>query len=1027
MFGFHLSFDRPWYLLLLAVLPVLWWFSFQSLAALGRVRRVVALLIRTALVLLFVLALAETQLVRTSEKLTVIYLLDQSESIPKRQREAMIGYVRGTVERHRDGKRGDRAAVVVFGRQAAVEVGPIDDVPPLSDRIEAYVDSEFSNLEAAMKMAKALFPEDAAKRVVIVSDGNENMGDARRLARNFAESGIGIDVVPIAVEARSEIAVEKITIPADVRRGQPFDLRVVLVNNTEVPEGEDGSVTGKLRIMRRTSKRETLLVESDVVVPPGKTVIVPSVPETINNPDFYRYEAIFVPDDPEADVMVQNNRATAYTMVGGKGRVLIIEDKENRLDDGETGEFDYLVERLRAQNISVTTMFTDNLFTDLADLQAYDTVVLANVPKASGESVAQLTHFSDAQVKTLVTNTEQMGAGLVMLGGPNSFGVGGWNNSELEKAMPVDFQIKNLKIQAVGALALIMHAGEIAEGNHWQKVVAREALKALGDQDYCGILHYDWTNGDRWLWKNSAGKGLIRVGGFRQEMKARLDKMAPGDMPEFEPAMKLAAKAFAKLPQAAVKHMIIISDGDPSPPRRATIQALIDQGVKVTTVGINAHGTAGTRVMQKIASQTGGKYYRVNNAKALPKIYQKEVRRLARPLVIERETGFRPTLEGTHEMIQGIDARLPPINGFVMTQVKDSPLVEVSMRSPIPAGKDDNVVLASWTYGIGRAVAFTTDGGQRWATSWTGQEMYDKLFSQIIRWSMRPVGDTGRFSVAADPKDGKINVVVTAWDKDDEYLNFLDLKTTVVGPDMKPISLNLRQTAPGRYVGEMEGEDAGSYFVTINPGQGHSMIRAGVNVPYSAEYRDRKSDFELLSYMAEREPKGGQAAGLVIDPTGEGGNEALMAANSFRHDLEKATSSQDTWHFLLLIGGCLFFGDVFFRRVQVNFAWVMPILSNARDTLFRREKAPVESEMISRLSRRKAEVSGQIKERKAAARFAPDEDLAVDDAVADQPAAAAPETRRGPSEGKMAPQKEAEEDSYTSRLLKAKKNALKKR
>ena len=199
------------------------------------------------------------------------------------------------------------------------------------------------------------------------------------------------------------------TLPADVRRGQPFDLRVVLVNNTEVPEGEDGNVTGKLRIMRRTSQRETLLVESDVVVPPGKTVIVPSVPETINNPDFYRYEAIFVPDDPEADVMVQNNRATAYTMVGGKGRVLIIEDKENRLDDGKTGQFDYLVERLQAQNISVTTMFTDNLFTDLADLQAYDTVVLANVPKASGESVAQLTHFSDAQVKTLESSQQLMG------------------------------------------------------------------------------------------------------------------------------------------------------------------------------------------------------------------------------------------------------------------------------------------------------------------------------------------------------------------------------------------------------------------------------------------------------------------------------------------------------------------------------------------------------------------------------------------------------------------------------------------
>ena len=69
-----------------------------------------------------------------------------------------------------------------------------------------------------------------------------------------------------------------------------------------------------------------------------------------------------------------------------------------------------------------------------------------------------MTNFSDDQIAVLVRNTQQMGAGLVMLGGPNSFGAGGWANTELEKAMPVDFQIKNAKVVPVGALVLMMHA-----------------------------------------------------------------------------------------------------------------------------------------------------------------------------------------------------------------------------------------------------------------------------------------------------------------------------------------------------------------------------------------------------------------------------------------------------------------------------------------------------------------------------------------------------------------------------------------
>src|SRR5438876_11389389 len=118
MFGLELGFNRPWYLLLLALLPVLWVFSYRSLAGLGRIRRLAAILLRTSVLLMFILALAEIQLLKTSEKMTVIYLLDQSESVPLAQRQVMMKYVVSAFEEHRNSSRGDKVGVIIFGADA---------------------------------------------------------------------------------------------------------------------------------------------------------------------------------------------------------------------------------------------------------------------------------------------------------------------------------------------------------------------------------------------------------------------------------------------------------------------------------------------------------------------------------------------------------------------------------------------------------------------------------------------------------------------------------------------------------------------------------------------------------------------------------------------------------------------------------------------------------------------------------------------------------------------------------------------
>jgi len=1017
----NITFERPYWLLLILVVPLIWIFSWNSLSGLGSARSLLAIGLRSFVLALIVMALAQAQYVQRTEKMTVMYLLDQSMSIPAERRKAMLEYVVGEVKRHRNAEREDRAGVIIFGREAKVESPPFDAPLEGIGSVESYADLpvDATNLASALKLAQATFPENTARRVVIVSDGNENLGNSQGVADAMAEAGIGIDVVPVTIGGRAEVAIEKVTIPVDVRKGQPFDVRVVVNNLTQATPDNPGIVRGKLKLIRRTAERDETH-EEKVELPPGKKVF--TIQQQVDQPNFYIYLAEFEPENPNVDdQLTQNNRASAFTHVRGRGHILLIEDWEH------PGEFRFLEERLRAQNLEVTVQPSDQLFTSLAELQKFDTVVLANVARSSGGD-ERVTNFSDAQIAMLVRNVEQLGAGLVMLGGNSSYGAGGWTNTELEKAMPVDFQIQNTKVVPVGALVLTMHASELPDGNHWQKVIAQESIKALGAQDWCGVVQLDGQTGrDDWLWTKPTG--MARVGPNRDTMLNKVGRMTPGDMPDFNPSMVMAAAAFARLPDAAVKHMIIISDGDPIPPSQATLNALIKAGAKVTTVAVGCHQAAGNNELKNIATQTGGTYYVVNNPKTLPRIYQREVRKVTKPLVYERDTGFSPYITYDHEILRGVGGvkdSAPPITGYVLTTKKQNPLVEVLIEAPEPSGEENNTILACWTFGLGRTAVLTTDAGSRWAASWTKWDKYDRLFSQLVRWSMRPVNEDGKFNIATDVKGGKVKVIVTALDQNDEFLNFLDFRTSVVGPGMEPFDVRVTQVAPGRYIGEFDARDAGSYFINLTPGAGKASLRTGVNVPYSPEFLDRETNENLLRQIAAHRPRGGEPGEVIQVALTKKIDDSQFSIDTFRHTLAKAVSNQDIWPFLIVIGAVAFFGDVLIRRVTMGVEWLYPAWAWMRRQVFGATDAVVVDERLARLKSKKAEVADELDERRAGSRFEPQPDAAPPDLAVLSGDAASRERPPAPASDQpgMTPA-EKEADTYTARLLKAKQQAKK--
>lgn len=189
MHWIQVAFDQPTYLWGLLLLPLMWMIGRRSLVSLGRERYWLAMGVRSAVVVLLACALAEIQLVRISERVVALFLLDQSTSIDRDQQQAAFHYANAAWHQHRSESAGDMSGVIVFGGEAQVEHPP-NQIGYLAQGRQTLLDQSRTNIAAALRLAKASFPEGAARRVVVLSDGNQNVGDALVHARELTSDGI---------------------------------------------------------------------------------------------------------------------------------------------------------------------------------------------------------------------------------------------------------------------------------------------------------------------------------------------------------------------------------------------------------------------------------------------------------------------------------------------------------------------------------------------------------------------------------------------------------------------------------------------------------------------------------------------------------------------------------------------------------------------------------------------------------------------------------------------------------------------
>lgn len=964
-----LRFSEPWWLLLLLLLPGVVWIGRKSLAGLGPFRRGTAIGVRALVLALIILALAGLQLVRRSEALCTLFVLDQSQSIPAAATEQALDLVdKALADRPSDR---DLVGLVVFGKEAKVELPPAEY--PRDRRVRSIgslLDRRHTDVAGAIRLALGAFPPDAAGRIVLLSDGNQNVGDALEQAVAARQAGVPIDVVPIEYRYDAEVLVDKIVLPAELQPGEAANLRIVLRSARPAE--------GLLRLTRIADGARQNVLEQRVALREGLNVLTRQI--AVDEPNFYTYEAEFEPDPGAGDQVARNNLAQSFTWIRGEGKILLLGPRGRSRAD--------LARVLRADKLLVVERTPDQLRESLAELRQYDGVIVSNVPAEDlGQNVQEL----------LATGTRDLGAGLIMVGGPDSFGAGGYKGSVLEKALPVDMEIKATKVRGKGALVLIMHACEIPEGNFWQKRIAKLAIRGLGSQDECGLVY--WSGQTSWLFP------LQPVGDGRR-MNARIDRMNPGDMPDFDSSMRLAVGALLKS-DAVSKHVIVISDGDPQPPSLGVIRSFQNARVTCTAVAVAAHGFTERTVMRAIARDTRGRFYDVTNPSTLPEIYIKETRIVSRPLIFERAEPWQPKIAYPSQPVAGLPRELPGIRGFVMTTPK--PTAEVAVVSPLPPDVETNPILAMWQYGLGRAAAFTSDAGEKWTADWVGGEVYSKFWTQLVRWAMRS-GESDNLTVSTEERNGVVTVVVNAMDKQNEFLDFLRLRGKVIRPNLEGEELAFRQTEPGKYEATFTAEVAGSYLLRIGgraPDGSEGFVSTGLSISYPPEYRDVESRRDLLESIASI------TGGRVLDM------RSAAEADFFPRDLAPVRMLADGWPIVLLVALVGFLLDVAVRRIAVEPAEVRHWLARGWAVLRRRPPAAA-SEVIDRLRSVKASVDQELDDRR---RAPPRPSRSIDVQAGPKAKAAPAPPAVEPAEQTRTPEPPPREEAedYARRLLRAKR------
>ena len=843
-------------LLLVSIVPFFFLLRLVSLTDLSITQQVVQATLRSLVVAALAKAAALPSCITDTSKVATVVLVDVSDSVSEKQLEAARRYVDELDKAKADGS----IQLITFAEKP--KVARRDDGKALSSAIKRHAGAGAgTDTQSAMQLAYGLYPDGYVDRMVIISDGNQTEGDLAVESYRAKDMNVKVSWRTFEADQTSEVRVIGVNVPDDIKVGQPFEVTAevwstetqnatLALQQDEFPNGLEPSKTVELR-----EGKNLIKFKSDAKRAGATT---------------YKLRLSKVDKDTES----KNNTAVITAPVRGRPNVLYVEGGTLR----EPGSANYLSKALEHENIDVSVRGPTGIPANPKELEKYDLVIVSDVPA----------HLMGAgQMAALDTYVKGFGGGLIMAGGEDSFGSGGYESTTVENMMPVRFDSEKVKEQPDIALALVIDRSGSMQGPKLEaaKESARVTAEVLSPNDYITVVAFD-----------SEAQVYVRPtrASARTRISTDIGRLQSGGGTNIFPGLKEAFDILQGI-NAKVKHVILLSDGEaPTDGLAELVNDMRASRITVSAVGVQG---ADRNLLSMIADNGDGRLYMVEDIGALPKIFMKETQQAQKSQLVEDL--IRVRVAKKVEAIEGTNVEnAPPLHGYVTTKPK--PTAETILISDL-----GEPVLARWRYGAGTSVAWTSDVKNRWSVDWIRWQGYPKFWAQVVRSTMRrKVYDS--YDLYAKVADGRAQVVVDAIDSGDRFVNELDTELQVIDPATNKVSatMPMPQSAAGRYVADFKIQKYGSYLLkAVHKRNGNTVAESmgSVSLPYPLEYLRSSPDVEPLRHAAQV----------------SGGHDQAKPAEVWNADGQKVSYTQDLWPYVLLAVVLLFLLDLYAKRVRL--------------------------------------------------------------------------------------------------------------
>ena len=889
-----------WPLWLLAAAPLGWLLSRHNPAAISRRRIRVAAWLRAFALCLLVAALMAPTLRTRTHQVSVVYALDISRSVSPDFLRGALQWMREANARYRPAQ----ARYVVFADRAEI-LSDLEAIPSVAVRSadtlgqdSEAIDQSATNLEQALSAALFGFAPEYAKRLVLMSDGNQTVGDVWRALPRLQSEHVRVFTLPATAAVEGEAWIDELALPETVRQREPVTLRLRVLAPARLRATVQLAVAGEVVGSRVAwlAPGENELAFAARFKHAGENAVVAKL----------SFEG-------ERDSRADSLSETVW--VRPRPRVLYVESSP--------GAARYLANALTLQGIDVKAATPEEFADDAQALRGVDAVILSDVPAD---------RLGPASVRRLEAFVRDSGGGLIFTAGENTYGKQGYAKGDVERLLPVRFEAQRKRREL--DLVLLIDRSYSMRGRKIElaKSAALATLDLLEEQHRLAVIGFDSKPHDV--------VPLAEVGSKRRA-EDLISSMTSSGQTNIYNALWRAYELLAES-KAKTKHVILLSDGDTAPPPGARpagarmsdsdsawkiirelskdslgrpllpqesaepapaaggfeglVAEMAAADITLSTVAIG--DKPNLELMGGLARWGNGKSYVAAHDVELPGMFVAEARRLLGESLVEEP--FRPLVKANGEALAGVDfAAGPPLRGFVRANAKrfSDVLLEAKKGQPL---------LVQTRYGLGKTVAFLSDLKNRWAAEWLSWPGYGRFWAQVVRDAIRDSADQG-FVWRVTRRGPEALLTVSAMDDDGAYRNGLSPKVRVIAPDEQSDVMVLRQVAPGTYRARipLQPSRAAPYRFELlaSPGISQQEIaQAGTRslfYPRSDEYRALPPNLALLEALSKQ----------------TGGKLAPKIEEVFARSSDGGMASRPLWPYLAAAALLLFLADIAARRV----------------------------------------------------------------------------------------------------------------